>query len=198
MHIVIDLAQLEKGWVGSAIVPEFGVKGAPLVGLKVKDKDVEFGLKRALGAPTFKGHVEADGILKGEYEQGGNKTTFMLKRVSEAQVDLPEPSTPVSENLLGEWRGAFQLQTYKINVILKLANGTPGTPGGEMVIVEYGNQSYPISVWREEGNKIYLALESAGLTYEGEFQKDVSEIAGVLRQSYLPEMPLTLQRPATK
>src|SRR5579859_1538188 len=78
LRLVIDLAQQGQGWVGSLTVPEFGVKGAPLTGIAVKENDVEFGFK---GGATIKGHLETDGVLRGEYKQGGNSAPFLLKRV---------------------------------------------------------------------------------------------------------------------
>src|SRR5689334_24996212 len=73
LRIVIDLAQDSGGqWIGSAIVPGFGVKGAPLSDIAVKDSQVSFSVKGALGGPKFTGHLSAAGVLTGDYEQAGN------------------------------------------------------------------------------------------------------------------------------
>ena len=193
MRVVVDLEQKDQQWAGSLIAPDFGLKGVPLEAIAIKGRDIEFGLKRSLGDPTFKARLESDGTLKGEYVQGGNKAPFLLKRVAEAQVDLPELSTPVSKNLQGEWKGDFQFITKTVNVILKLpSGGTATTPNGELVFVEYGNASFPIGLWQEEGNKIYFTADSGGMTYEGEVHKNPSEIAGSFRKGSF-EVPLTLR-----
>jgi len=193
MRFVVDLEQKDQQWVGSLVALDFGLKGVPLVGIAVKERDIEFGLKGSLGDPTFKAHLESDGTLKGEYMQGGNKAPFVLKRVAKAQVDPPEVSTPVSKDLRGEWKGDFQFLTKKVNVILKLpSSGTATTPNGELVFVEYGNASFPIGLWQEEGNKIYFTADNGGMTYEGEVHKNPSEIAGSFRKGSF-EVPLTLR-----
>jgi len=50
---VIDLAQSSDGkWSGSAILPGFGIKGAPLADLSVTDSAVNFSLAGVFGDPT--------------------------------------------------------------------------------------------------------------------------------------------------
>lgn len=188
LRVVIDLAQKDQEWVGSLTAPQFGIKGAPLSGISVKENDVEFALR---GAAAFKASLDADGVLKGEYKQGGNSAPFLLKRVGEAHVDFPELSTPISKDLQGEWKGAFQFLTRNINVVLKLPdNGTPAAPAGELLVIDWGDAKMPISLWRQDGNKVFAAFEG-GMSYEGEFHKDTTEIAGNLRVSFV-ELPLTL------
>jgi hypothetical protein len=194
LRLVIDLAQKDQEWVGSLTAPQFGVKGAPLSGLAVNENDVEFGSR---GGVTFKGHLETDGALKGEYKQGGNSAPFVLKRVGEAHVDFPELSTPISKDIQGEWQGAFQFLKMKINVILKLPNGgTPTAPAGELLVIDWGNTRMPITLWKQEGNSFFAVLGDGGWSYEGEFHKDTAEIAGNLRISFL-DLPLSLRSSAT-
>lgn len=189
LRVVIDLAQKDQKWVGSLTAPQFGLKGAPLSGLAVKENHVEFGLN---GTAAFKAHLETDGVLKGEYTQGGNSAPFLLKRVGEAHVDLPELSTPISKDIQGDWKGTVQLPNATFNLILKLPNGgTPTAPGGELVVVERGNK-IPMTLWKQEGNLI-LAFFDSGISYDGEFHKDTAEIAGSIRNGFF-EVPLTLHR----
>jgi hypothetical protein len=196
MRLVVDLAQQDQRWVGSLIAPDFGVKGVPLMALTVKDAAVSFGLKRALGAPTFKAQLESDGALKGEYVQGGNKAPFLLKRVAPPQVDFPELSTLVSKNLLGDWRGVVQVQETKLTVILKLPNpGTPAAPSGQLVLVEYGNTTFSLDLWKEDGNKILFLIEPEALRFEGVFRNNPPEITGTIFQNS-SGTPLTFH-PAT-
>lgn len=191
LHVVIDLDQKGAAWVGSAIVPGYGVKGAPLSPLTVKDRDIEFKLKHAIGDPTFKAQLEADGTLKGKFTLGENSAPFVLTRTGAAQVELPKTSTPVSNGLKGNWRGDLQFLTQKLNVVLKLNGSDPAKPG-EFVVTEWGPKSFPIELWTEEGNNVaFVAAE--GFTFEGELSKD--EIAGTFRVSII-EQPLTLRRAA--
>ena len=186
--LVIDLAQKDQGWVGSLTAPQFGKKGAPLSGIAVKENDVAFELK---GAAKFTAHL-ADGVLKGEYEQGGNHAPFLLKRVGEAHVDFPEPSTPISKDIQGEWKGAFQFLKLTVNVVLTLPNGgTPTAPAGELLVIDWGNAKIPITLWKQDGDSVFARFGDGGMSYEAAFHKDASEIAGNLHISFL-ELPLTL------
>jgi len=194
LRVVIDLAQTDHKWIGSLTAPQFGVKGAPLTDVAIHESEVGFGLK---GAATFKGRVETEGVLKGEYTQGGNTAPFLLKRLGEAHVELPEPSTPVSKEVQGEWKGAFQLLNSKINVILKLpGDGTPTAPAGELLVIDWGNAKIPVTLWKQDGNSIFALLGDSGMSYEGTFHKDSTEIAGTLRISFL-ELPLSLHPDTT-
>jgi hypothetical protein len=189
LRVVVDLAKQDEKWVGSLTAPEFGVKGAPLSGIAVKQNDVEFGFK---GAASFKGRLESDGLLKGQYTQGGNSAPFQLKRLGDAHVDFPEPSTPISKDVQGEWTGAFHLLNLTVNVVLKLPNGgTPIAPAGELLIIDWGNSKIPVTLWKQNGDHIFAVLGDGGMSYEGDFHKDTTEIAGNLRISFL-ELPLSL------
>ncbi len=188
LRLVIDLAQKDQEWVGSLTAPQFDKKGAPLSGIAVKADDVAFELK---GIAKFTAHL-ADGVLKGDYEQGGNHAPFLLKRVGEARVDFPEPSTPISKDIQGEWKGAFHFLELTINVILKLPNGgTPTAPAGELLVIDWGNAKIPITLWKQDGDSIFTVFGDGGMRYEGAFHKDTKEIAGNLHISFL-ELPLTL------
>ena len=189
LRLVIDLGQKDQQWVGSFTAPQFGIKGAPLSAIAVKEKDVEFALR---GGATVKAHLESDGVLKGEYKQGGNTAPVLLKRVGEARVDFPEPSTPVSKEMQGEWKGNFSLLNSTVNVIFKLPGGGTATAStGELLVIDWGNAKMPITLWKQDGNKFFALLGDGGWSYEGELHKDATEIAGVLRISFL-EIPLTL------
>jgi hypothetical protein len=192
LRVVIDLVQKDQEWVGSLTAPQFGVKGGALSAIAVKENDVEFKFK---GAATFKGHLEKNGELKGEYKQGGNSAPFVLNRVSAAHVDFPEFSTAISKDIQGDWKGVVQLPNSTINLILRLPiGGTATTPGGQLVVVDSGN-AITMTLWKQEGSRIF-ALFDSGISYDGEFDKDTAEITGSIRTGPV-EVPLSLHRSAT-
>ena len=45
LNVIVDLAQENGVWVGSIIIPGFGLKGAPLTEIKVQPPDVNFAVK---------------------------------------------------------------------------------------------------------------------------------------------------------
>ncbi len=193
LRLVIDLAQKDREWVGSLTAPQFEKKGAPLSQIAVKGNDVAF---EAKGIATFKAHLEADGVLKGEYEQGGNSAPFLLRRVGEAHVDFPEPSTPISKDVQGEWKDDLQLGST-INVILKLPDGgTPTAPRGELVITAPGSATFPITLWKQVGRHFFAAFGDSGISYEAEFREKTGEMTGTIRTGF-GEAPLILHRSTT-
>ena len=194
IRFVIDLVQHDRQWTGSLIAPDFGIKGAPLTGITVEDTNVEFALKHVLGEPSFKAHLEADGTLKGEYIQAGNRAALTFKRLSDPQVELSALGTFVSKELQGEWRGSIEFAGSKFNLILKLPDsGTPDKPTGQFVIVENSATS-PIAFWKEDEKNIEFTVEEfGGLTFVGEFRSAPTEIRGEiqLRQGNA-ELPLAM------
>ena len=101
LKLILDLSEESgKDWIGSIIVPGFGVKGAPLADLRVRSSELDFTIKGALGnervgKAELKAHLTADGHLAGDFMQGGNSAPFVLEKTGPAQVELPARSTPV-------------------------------------------------------------------------------------------------------
>src|SRR5882724_11851471 len=74
LKLVVDLAQdKDGGWIGSIIIPGLNIKGAPLTDIALKDSELSFAIKSALGPTKFNGHFSANGALKGDFVQAGNK-----------------------------------------------------------------------------------------------------------------------------
>jgi hypothetical protein len=127
LKLVVDLSEdTAKGWIGSIIVPGFGVKGAQLVDLHVTSSEVACAIKGALGneragKAELKAHFTQDGHLAGDYTQGGNSAPFVLEKTGPAQVDLPPRSTAVSKELEGEWKGQYEMNGYGRQVTMKFA-----------------------------------------------------------------------------
>jgi hypothetical protein len=82
--LVIDLAPGDSAnWTGSATVPGFNVKGAPLANLAVSGSQVEFTIKGVLGDPRLKAQLEGD-ALKGDLTVNGNTARFTLRQTGRA------------------------------------------------------------------------------------------------------------------
>jgi hypothetical protein len=197
IKVVIDLAQDSRGqWVGSAIVPGFGVKGAPLTDVAVKDSSVSFGIKNALGNPKFEGHLASNGELTGEYKQAGNSAPFTLQSAGAAQVELPPVSTPISKELEGEWKGEMSVGGNRFRITITLAKRGDGLATGQFVLTGKHDNKFPIDVVTQEGEMLTVEMSEPGITYEGRYIQDQNEINGAFRQEGI-EIPLIL-RPAVK
>jgi hypothetical protein len=133
LRLVLDLSEENgKGWIGSIVVPGFGVKGAPLVDLQVRSSDLAFAIKGALGnervgKAELRAHLTGDGHLAGDFTQGGNTAPFVLAKTGPPQVELPPRNTAVSKELEGEWKGEYELTGYVRHVTMKFSNRVAAT-----------------------------------------------------------------------
>jgi hypothetical protein len=199
LKLIVDLSdEGEKGWVGSVIVPGFGVKGAPLVDLHVRGGDLAFGIKGALGnertgRAELKAHLTTDGHMAGDFTQGGNSAPFVLEKTGAAQVDLPPRNTPVSKELEGEWKGDYEMMGYGRHATMKFANRGADGAAVEFVIVGKKVNNVPVSLVTQDGDFVTVKSDEFGITFEGRFGKEAGEIKGTLSQGAL-EAPLLLRR----
>jgi hypothetical protein len=196
LQIVIDLARDSGGqWTGSATVPGFGVKGAPLKDIVVKDSGVTFAVKGALGEPKFTGRLSADGVLNGDCQQAGNTASFTLQKTGPPQVDPPRQSTPVRKEFEGEWQGEMTFVGNPLHVKIKLENHSDGKATGQMIFVGKRETTLAVDLVTQEADLVTLELLERGMTYEGRFRKDANEINGTFQQGPF-EAPLILHQAA--
>lgn len=203
LRIVIDIAPAPAagaasapGWVGSAILPGRGVKGAPLADLVVDGAALRFSLADALAAgrgapPTVQLTRDAAGRLAGELRMGALAAPMRLERTGEAQVDLPVPATALSPGLTGTWVGRYELGGYPRDVTLTLANGTSGLGGGELVIVGKRRSQLTVDHVLQGREWVTLTAREASLRIEG--RHGDGTISGRLVQGPF-EAPLVLRR----
>ena len=201
MKLIVDLSEESgKGWIGSIIIPGFGVKGAPLEDLHARSSDLAFAIKGALGneragQAEIRAHLAADGHLSGEFRQGGNTAPFVLEKTGPPQVELPPRSTPVSKELKGEWKGDYEMNGYARHVTMKFADRGPDTAGLEFVIIGKKTNNVPVTLLTEEGDFLTIKSDEFGITYEGRFRKEAGEIKGTITQGPF-EQSLVMRRAA--
>jgi hypothetical protein len=199
LKLILDLSdETGKDWVGSIIIPGFGVKGAPLAELKVSGSDLAFAIKGALGndrvgKAELKAHLRADGHLAGDFKQGGNTAPFVLEKTGAAQVDLPPRTTPVSKELEGEWKGDYEMMGYARHATMKFANRGADGAAVEFVVVGKKVNNVPVNLVTQDGDFVTIKSDDFGITFEGWFVKETGEIKGTLSQGSM-EAPLLLRR----
>ena len=194
--LVIDIAPDDAGqWRGSATVPGFGVKGAPLTGIKVTAGTLAFAINGAMGQPEITAHLSGDGTLEGEFRQGGNTAPLSLHKAGDAQVELPRTSTAVRKELEGSWVGEYELSGYKRQVLLDLAN-QPGKPAeARLTIIGKRENKVPVSLLIDEGAFLSLSSQEFQLSFELRYNPASNELTGDFAQGPF-EAPVTLHRPA--
>jgi hypothetical protein len=199
LKLIVDLSEdAGKGWIGSIIVPGFGVKGAQLVDLHVRSSDLAFAIKGALGneragKAELKAHLTADGHLAGDFTQGGNSAPFVLEKTGPPQVDLPPRNTAVSKELEGEWKGDYEMMGYARHATMKFANRGADGAAVEFVVVGKKVNNVPVSLVTQDGDFVTIKSDDFGITFEGRFVKEAGELKGTLSQGAM-EAPLLLRR----
>jgi len=183
LQVVIDLAQDPAGkWIGSAIVPGFSVKGAPLADIQVNGPDVQFAVKGVLAEPVFRGRLTGNGSFSGDFQQGGNTAAFSLQKSGPAQVDPPRVGTSVSRELEGEWQGEFSRNGYTLKATLRITNH-PGAPAtAQFRVVGKRDTNLPVDRVTQEGEWLTVSVSEYQIAYEGQLRAGAREIAGTLRQ----------------
>lgn len=197
--LIVDLDQVAgQTWAGSVIIPGLGVKGAPLTDLSVGDSEISFTIKAALasertGPAKFKGRVTSPGQLTGDFLQAGNTAPCVLQKTGPPQVELPRKSTSIRHEFEGEWKGNYEMDGYPRHVTLTLANHSPGSASAKLVIVGKQTNNVPVELVTEEGGFLTIKSPEFGITYEGRFRKEASEINGTFTLGPF-ELPLVLRR----
>jgi hypothetical protein len=200
---VVDLDHdASGGWIGSIIIPELKIKGAPLSDISVRDADVGFAIKGVLADPqagpaSFHAHLDATGAMVGEFTQAGNSTTLSLKRVGAAQVDLPVHSTAVAAAFTGKWVGDYELMGYPRHVTLTLANHEGAAASAEFIIVGKKVNNLPVDLITQDGAFLRIESHEIGINFEGRLGNDSAEISGTYEQGPF-ELPLVLHRETGK
>jgi hypothetical protein len=195
LEVVVDLVKVQEGpWQGSITIPGLNLAAGQMVDIAVQDSDASFAIKTGRGLDaTFKGHFNIDKTFSGVFMQSGNRAPFALKRTGAAQVVTPLRSTPVTNDIEGEWKGDYQIFGTPRHVTLKLANGAKNGATAEFVVVGRKVNNLPVDIVRQEGDLVTIESNQTGIGYEGRFNKGTNEIKGTLIQGPI-ELPLVLRK----
>jgi hypothetical protein len=189
LTVVVDLSQENGAWVGSIIIPGLGLKGVPLTDIQVQPPDVNFAVKGTLGV-QLKLRLDANNKLAGNFEQAGNRASATLQKTGPPQVEYPRRNTPVAKELVGEWKGDYEMLGYTRHVSIKFANDPAGATA-EFVIVGRKHNVLPVDLVTQEGDLVTVDSHEMGFTFEGQLRD--GKLTGAIRQS-ATETPLVLIR----
>jgi hypothetical protein len=179
--VEVDLDKSASGWIGSLSIPAMGASGIPLDPITFADGKVSFSMKGPAGSPGFSGTLSADGkTLDGSLSMGPQPVPLKLTRTGEPKVEVPKPSPPVTAEFLGTWEGAINFGG-QLRLTLTISNGTAGA---EAVIVslDQGNANIPVTTITQKGTKLSLEVKAVGGGYEGEMNKEGTQINGTWSQ----------------
>jgi hypothetical protein len=187
--VVVDLGQQNGVWVGSIIIPGLGVKGTPLMDIKVEPPDVNFAVKGPLAIKLNLRLLEMN-KLAGDFEQAGNRAITTLHKTGPPQVEYPPRSTPIANELEGEWKGDYEMGGYTRHVSIKFANHPEGATA-DFVIVGRKQNVLPVDLVTQEGELVTVDSHEIGFSFEGRLRD--GKLTGAVRQGTV-ETPLVLVR----
>ena len=198
LRLVVDLEQGAQGrWGGSVILPDRGVKGAPLDELAVSGCDVRFGLATAFAGgggepPRVALACQPDGTLGGTFELGGRSARVSLRRSGASQVDRPPANSVIGAALAGRWTGRYELGGVPRDVTLTLANRPDTGGGGQLVIV--GKRTTTLDVDQVAQGREFVTLRASAANYriEGRFTADGAIEGSVIQGPF--EAAIVLRR----
>lgn len=202
VHATIDLDRDKSGaWIGSIVMPELGIKGVSLTQITRSGDAVTFAVKGALAAAPeqpakFEGRLSPSS-LSGTFTQAGNTAPFEFSLTGDAQVDLPPASTPVANELVGEWKGDYELMGYARHVTVRFANHAGGPASAEFVIVGKKVNNLPVDLLTQDGDFVRIESREIGINLDGRFRRNAGEIDAVYQQGPF-EVPFVLRRSGGK
>ncbi|HEY3661942.1 MAG TPA: hypothetical protein VGL24_02185 [Chthoniobacterales bacterium] len=200
LPLIIDLkGSGEKELTGSVIIQGLGVKGVPLADFAVKANEISFVIKDALGNESvgpakFQGSLSEGGdVLSGNFVQAGNSAPFSVRKTGTPQVDPPRRSTAIGKDLVGEWKGDYEMDGYPRHVTLTLANSGSGSANAQFAVVGKRTNKPPVEFISDENGFLTFEAPTFGITYEGRLRKEAGEIKGTFKIGPF-ERPLVLKR----
>ena len=101
------------------------------------------------------------------------------------------PST--QQELAGVWVGILEVSGIKLRLVLKIAQDSSGALTAKMDVPDQAASDLPIDSINSQGENFRFAAAKLGLSYEGTWNNDASEISGRLTQG--PAVyPVTFKR----
>jgi uncharacterized protein len=188
----VDLDKTASGWIGSMSIPAQGASGIPLDAVTFNGGKASFHMKGAPEGAGFTGTLSADGkTLDGTFSAGPQSLPLKLTRTGEAKVELPKASPAVAPEFVGNWQGTVNFGA-PLRLVVTISNGKDGAEA-QMVSLDQGNASIPVSTITQKGTKLTLEVKAVGGGYEGEMNRERTQIDGTWTQLGMGT-PLILKR----
>ena len=160
------------------------------------DGKLAFHIKGPPGDPTFTGTLSADGkTFTGDFTQGSGKFPFSFSRAGDPKVELAKPSPAVAKEFVGNWEGTLEADK-QLRLVLKMSNEASGSKA-VLISLDQGAMEIPVSTIEQKESRLAMEVKLVGGRYEGEINKDGSELNGSWTQAG-NTLPLKLKKAAAK
>lgn len=196
LRILVRFDETDGALTGTIDIPLQQARGLPLR-VAVAADSVTFVIEGVPGEATFTGRLSGDEIA-GEFEQGGQRFPFVLKRATAA-----EASVAVVETLIGNWQGVIGEGVIDLQIGLQFTDEA-GDLVGRIAIPAQGfegalgirqaSEAELIATIAGIPGEPTLVGEVTGDTITGTFTQGGQEFSFVLERT---DAPLSLNRPQT-
>jgi hypothetical protein len=175
--LTLDLARNDKSeWIAS-----MGAQNA--TGLVVKDLAVEGSSVKFMAVEIQMAKVDltlADGKLSGTIATARGPLPVEFKRTGDAKVQLPAASPAVSKDLEGDWIGTVKTPGPELEITVHFKNQPDRTVLATIDIPAQNAIGMPINDVKQSGEKVEFGLKIAQASFQGNLDKERSELKGQL------------------
>jgi hypothetical protein len=191
--LALDLAKNDKGeWIASFGLPAQTITGMPITGLEVAGDTVKFTVRPIPQQPSFDLKF-ADGKLAGSISAQQGSLPLEFKRTGEAKVERPPVSPAVSKELEGDWTGTLTIPNGELTLMVHFKNLPDKTVEATLDSPKQGAQGLALNDVKQTGTKVEFAFKAAGGSFQGNMNKEGTEIAGEWSQGG-NSLPLKLKK----
>ena len=161
------------------------------LGYRLKHIIIPQTLDLELMMSTFELTLGRDGKLAGKFSTRGGLLPVEFKRIGEAKVELPVASPAVSKELEGDWEVSIESPNGAFRLVFHFKNQPNNTVAAT---IDSGNaMGMPLNNVKQTGQKVEFGMKIAGGTFQGNLNKEGTELAGQLIHE-ANSTPLTLRK----
>ena len=197
VRVNVDLAQRDKRWVGSLVLPEFAFSPIVFEEVTFDGPAVTFSSRESM--LQIGGTLAGDGkTIKGEFISGfllAVPVPIELRRTGEAQLGAQIPSGRITSEAEGTWTGSLVLKTsWEENdrrvgaptpIRITLGHAADGTASGVF-------DKLLLSAIRQQGAQVQFEAKGGGAVFVGQLHGD--ELTGEWTQFDADPVALVLHR----
>ncbi len=173
-----------------------GAKDIPVSEFSYTNRVVNIEMKSLRG--NYQGTLNPNGTeISGSWTQLGRNYPVTLKRTTPPPLDASIPAQALvrrpGSDLQGYWKATLAVGPLQLRLLLKISESTNGTYKGTIDSVDQGAKNIPITDIVYTGPGVELDLAAIGGHFEGDLNKEATEMSGRWMQGG-QSLPLVFKR----
>jgi len=183
LRIVVKVSKSPEGAYSATVDSiDQGAKDIPVSEFSYTNRVVNIEMKSLRG--NYQGTVNANGTeIFGAWTQLGRNYPVTLKRTTTPPtLDASIPAQALvrrpGSDLQGYWKASLAAGPLQLRLLLKISESTNGAYKGTMDSVDQGAKNIPITDIVYTGPGVELELAAIGGHFEGDLNKNATELSG--------------------